>query len=808
MKNQALTQLANRIVVLRAAASPPVPSTIPQPLIYKSGAHTGAMIALFLPTSTGVRFIQSDPKALPPSELHITLTSLGKAADLSTRQIMETHDLMKLVSENHPPLTGHINGCGRFCNGDDDGDPFFIIPDLPALPNLREIAISSLKSGGIEGAKDHGFVPHITLTYLPHAEYNPFDILEKTPITFSSISLVLADDRYDYPLTQGVSPLSYKALIEKIGARHAHHEIFQIQHIHDLTLELGAECHSLTRRAGARHSQGDQGMIQRMHDDCAGLGAVCKGLPEKDRVYGSQVLKEISAGGILSKKQVGSLRSGDGLPETIVTKAQSDAPNYKAAATPQRCANCRFFLGDPGRDWCDLFDFTADQDFVCDAWEAQRPDEIPGYVANKGDLAALTEGILILRGGRTSGNWGHVGRKGKRGGSGGGGGFGRIGIKPGASRKTVKQAAKKKQAKAKPKVQVKPKVAAKKPSVKPKVKPRAKAKPLAVKKPLTKPKATAKKPASTGSKKLDVIFNKAPKGNQQNFTNHLVDKMTKGEITMQEAQKLNALFSTAKEPAAKSSAPKKKPSPKKKPTGEDLKPGKGRKVSDGLNLNQVPKSGKSGTAVHDTVDIINSVHSDGRLDKIPVKLNDSKREQGTFINDPVFQKAKAINVNNKGTHPHMTAAHEIGHNLDYQAIGRSGEFSESSLAFGRKDAKVKAKVEEVYKAMDNSKAIRTLNDTRRGPKTVNVKKDGKTLEYKTDQKYTGYLLQKREMFARAYAQYITTKSGDKRMLKELDTLRTADKKAKISYPRQWDNNDFKAISKSFDSLFAEMEWIE
>jgi hypothetical protein len=132
---------------------------------------------------------------------------------------MEVHDLMKLISENHPPLTGHINGCGRFCNGDDDGDPFFIIPDLPALPNLRQIVIEGLRGRGIEGAGDHGYTPHITLTYLPHAEYNPFDIIEKTPVTFGAISLVFGDDRYDYPFVAEENPVSKAALIRKIGAR-------------------------------------------------------------------------------------------------------------------------------------------------------------------------------------------------------------------------------------------------------------------------------------------------------------------------------------------------------------------------------------------------------------------------------------------------------------------------------------------------------------------------------------------------------------------------------------------------------------
>jgi 2'-5' RNA ligase len=476
MKSKSLVQLASQIITIRSEAS-----VIPQPLTYKSGGHTGAMIALFLPVSTGIHFIQSDPQALPPNELHVTLAYLGKAADISSRQIMETHDLMKLISENHPPLTGHINGCGRFCNDDDDGDPFFIIPDLPALPNLRQAIIDGLNSHDIEGASDHGFVPHITLTYLPHAECNPFDILERTPVTFPAISLVLGDDRYDYPLAQDVPLLSKAALIEKIGARHTSAECGTIQKMHDLAIELGAECYPLTRRAGARHSHADQALVQRIHDDCSGLGATCKALPEKDRVCSSQVLKEgptVERGGPGSgrpkengvQSSLGDLQSQQGRDKYITNlgsplewsdekrtkivstlqdnfskeeieeretsakgkqkaapkgskqaansgafaaifaevlaglskksfaaKAQSDAPNYRPADTPQRCANCRFFLGDPGRDWCELFDFTADPDYVSDAWGAQRPDEIPGYVANKGDLAALTEGILTLR---------------------------------------------------------------------------------------------------------------------------------------------------------------------------------------------------------------------------------------------------------------------------------------------------------------------------------------------------------------------------------------------------------------------------
>jgi 2'-5' RNA ligase len=392
------------------------------PMIYKAGGNSGAMIALFLSSAIGSKFVQDDPNALPLGELHLTLAYLGKADKLTNQQKVKAHHVIKMIAGIYPALKGAINGLGRFCNGDDDGDPFFIIPDLALLPDLRHDLIKGLKEiADIESANDHGFTPHITLTYLPHAEYIPFEIIEKTPIIFPAISLVLGNDRFDYPFaSDDMSPIAKSALIERIGARHTGAECGVIQKMHDLSIELGADCHRIVRKAGARHSHADQSMVQRIHDDCVGLGASCpvKGEQGERDLYHSQVMKEAE-----------------------IIKAQSDAPNYAPASTPQRCKNCRFFLGDPGRDWCELFDFTADQDYVCDAWEAQRPDEIPGYVANKAELARIAEEIMILRGGPTSGNWGHGGRPGKRGGSGRGGGFKRIGVKDGkAGRGKIKQA--------------------------------------------------------------------------------------------------------------------------------------------------------------------------------------------------------------------------------------------------------------------------------------------------------------------------------------------------------------------------------
>jgi hypothetical protein len=87
-----LTELANKIVMVRkhqgGFISPPiapffpyVEPTRPLPLTYKSGQHTSAMIALFLPATYARKYALSVPGALDPSEMHITLAYLRPCSE-------------------------------------------------------------------------------------------------------------------------------------------------------------------------------------------------------------------------------------------------------------------------------------------------------------------------------------------------------------------------------------------------------------------------------------------------------------------------------------------------------------------------------------------------------------------------------------------------------------------------------------------------------------------------------------------------------------------------------------------------------
>jgi hypothetical protein len=119
-------------------------------------------------------------------------------------------------------------------------------------------------------------------------------------------------------------------------------------------------------------------------------------------------------------------------------------------------------LSNPPADYINDLDYfrglvqianSKEIDPLTQTWETIRPKDArsaryietgmlgDGRAVELKALIDLTWAIMILRGGPTSGNWGHAGRKGKRGGSGRGGGFRKIGVKSGkAGRGKIKQA--------------------------------------------------------------------------------------------------------------------------------------------------------------------------------------------------------------------------------------------------------------------------------------------------------------------------------------------------------------------------------
>lgn len=193
---------------------------------------------------------------------------------------------------------------------------------------------------------------------------------------------------------------------------------------------------------------------------------------------------------------------------------------------------------------------------------------------------------------------------------------------------------------------------------------------------------------------------------------------------------------------------------------------------------------------------IDAVHGDGILDDIPFVKSRSTKYNGAFTSD-TLGRAKEISLTNLGISnaPEITMAHEMGHYLDLYAVGKKGSWN--SLQKDSPIAKVVSVARE-SKAMKNIEAL--VNN---GYVEVNGKKIWHSGKIK---KHLNYLNNPKEVWARAYAQFIAEKSGSQKMIEGLETTIARDRKRKF-WAYQWETEDFADISAAIEKMMIDEGWI-
>lgn len=136
---------------------------------------------------------------------------------------------------------------------------------------------------------------------------------------------------------------------------------------------------------------------------------------------------------------------------------------------------------------------------------------------------------------------------------------------------------------------------------------------------------------------------------------------------------------------------------------------------------------------------------------------------GVMVTDKKTGKPSYIGISKTSPTPELSMAHEFGHYLD----------TEFGMLKADKKGRRPAHVQGVLDAIDGSAGYQSAH-IRRSP-------------HKRTQN---------EAFARAYAQYIAVRSGDKTMQAQIKS-RQAD---------HWENRDFEPIARAFDSMFEELGW--
>lgn len=156
-----------------------------------------AMICLMPPEATSLAV----DGGTPADELHVTLAYLGDAADLDADTMTELAAICDELAAGMEEGTGKIAGPAAFVNDPDPDEtdaqvPLVALVDSQWIAGLYGQLVDALTASGIDLPSEHGFIPHMTLSYATAPSL--LDI-PQTNLTFPSIWLIVGTDQTEFP---------------------------------------------------------------------------------------------------------------------------------------------------------------------------------------------------------------------------------------------------------------------------------------------------------------------------------------------------------------------------------------------------------------------------------------------------------------------------------------------------------------------------------------------------------------------------------------------------------------------------------
>lgn len=222
----------------------------------------------------------------------------------------------------------------------------------------------------------------------------------------------------------------------------------------------------------------------------------------------------------------------------------------------------------------------------------------------------------------------------------------------------------------------------------------------------------------------------------------------------------------------------------------------GTKVSGALQI----KSKKYESQLNAGLNAIDSVHGDGQLVPIGLEVKTLKTKNGFF--EMIGKKPTRIVVSTDVLDRNSTLFHEVGHYMDYGWLG---------ISKGATGKEWEKEAGEFWKAVEESEGFKRLQEFRYGKRKIKwkVKKNGVDTiveeSARSNSKYLSYLAQKDELWARAYSQYIATKSNN---TKAREFQKQYSPSAEIGIAQQWDDGDFANIASAIDKIMQKAGGIQ
>lgn len=198
----------------------------------------------------------------------------------------------------------------------------------------------------------------------------------------------------------------------------------------------------------------------------------------------------------------------------------------------------------------------------------------------------------------------------------------------------------------------------------------------------------------------------------------------------------------------------------------------------------VQADGDLGDSVRRALGAVDAVHgAPGELPPIAIARNDDLPLPSRFRS----RGARPTGIELRGDNPYaeLLTAHEVGHYLDLAALPGAAYQS------------------RVQSMPEMQELLRAIRDTATWRKLIAGYTDARGVEEKASWLY--WLLPQ-ELFARAYAQYVAWKSGDRRLLDQLDA-RLRDENSERVGLSQWQFDDWLPIAQAMDRLLLRAGWL-
>lgn len=186
------------------------------------------------------------------------------------------------------------------------------------------------------------------------------------------------------------------------------------------------------------------------------------------------------------------------------------------------------------------------------------------------------------------------------------------------------------------------------------------------------------------------------------------------------------------------------------------------------------------------LEVIDRTHSDGRLPRIPVRRASSYRWAGAYSHAAVIDQPVDIAISSHfKKHREHTLSHEIGHFIDHKGLPGGWMSSEKH-----------PDLEPWRQAVFNTPEVKGLQRLYSGSADPAVPRG-----------HISYLLRKRELWARSYAQWLAQKSGDPVLMRQLRDILTEEAGYAFDMRSQWSTESFSPVADAIDELFKKMGWI-